>query len=98
MDGYKRRKAYQFAKSTADRYQFKTIHRFYDKKLLHNTKFLPAFVLFLWDFSRANNIKNNQTWLCQLSNSFPLVKLIYLIAKFHKRKLKIRFSIFDCIK
>ena len=74
MDGYKRRKAYQFAKSTADRYQFKTIHRFYDKKLLHNTKFLPAFVLFLWDFSRTNNIKKQPNMAMSVIKLFPVSK------------------------
>lgn len=74
MDGYKRRRAYQFAKSTADRYQFKTIHRFYDKKLLHNTKFLPAFVLFLWDFSRANNIKKQPNMAMSVIKLFPVSK------------------------
>ena len=68
MDGYKRRKAYQFAKSTADRYQFKTIYRFYDKKLL------PAFVLFLWDFSRANNIKKQPNMAMSVIKLFPVSK------------------------
>ena len=49
-----------------------------------------------------NNNKNNQTSLCQSSNmllnSFPLEKLIEPIAKFHIRKFKIRFSVFEWVK
>lgn len=84
MDGYKRRKTHQFAKSTADRYQFKTIYRLYNKKLLHNTKFLPAFVLFLWDFSRANNIKK------QPNMAMSVIKLVIEFFPVSKT------DIFDC--
>ena len=84
MDGYKRRKTHQFAKSTADRYHFKTIYRLYNKKLLHNTKFLPAFFLFLWDFSRANNIKK------QPNMAMSVIKLVIEFFPVSKT------DIFDC--
>ena len=65
--------------------------------------FVSAFPFFLWDFSRANDIKKpKQTPPYQSSNPslnfLPLEKLIDLIAKFHIRKLKIDFSIFDLVK
>ena len=49
--------SFKSAESVTDSHQFQTIHRLYNKKLLHCTTFLPAFAFFLWDFSRANNIK-----------------------------------------
>ena len=102
MYRYKSRSAHSFksATSLADCHQFKIMHQLYNKKLFYCT-FVPLFAFFLFDFSRAN-IKKNQILLCQSSNpflnSFPLEKLIDLIAKFHIRKLKIEFSIFDWIK
>ena len=45
--------SFKSVESVADSYQFKTIHRFYNKKLLHCTAFL--YVFFPWDFSCTNN-------------------------------------------
>ena len=49
--------SFKSAGSVTDSHEFKTIHRLYNKKLFHCTTFLFAFAFFLWDFSRANDIK-----------------------------------------
>ena len=95
--------SFKSAESVADSHLFKTINWVYNKNFFHCNTFLLAFAFFFWDFSRANsNNKKNQTLLCQpsnaLLNSFSLEKLIDSIAKFHIRKLKIGFSVFDWLK
>ena len=83
--------------SVADNHQFKTIHQLYKKKFFHKTTFLPAFAFFHGNLSRGNNIKNNQTSLCWLSNLLLIIIKFSSfrktnIRKFHIRKLKILFS------
>ena len=60
----------------ADSHQFKTNTSFTIKSFSIVPHFFQVFAFFLWEFSRLNNIKNNQTFLSQSSNpllnTFPL--------------------------
>ena len=102
MDGYKssRNISFKSVELVADSRQLKIIHQLYNKKLSHCAHFshwLSFF--FLWDFSLANNIKKHiQLLVHESSNPFLLARLIHSAAKFHIRKLKIGFSIYDSVK